>query len=466
MRPPQSYSAVTATYVAAQALQLYAHPSFAGDTRSRLDRARNWLASRNPSTTEERVSQLRGQLTIGADRATIDKDAAALKSVQQSDGGWSSRSGLASDAYSTGEALIALQEAGMATSDAAWRRGIDFLVKTQAADGSWHVTSRIRPPAPVSPPYFETGYPYGHDQFISAMGAARAISALAAALGPAQKTEVTPLPGAEPTAEPWVETAAFGSVSDLKELLDRGLNPNAVTKSGGTTLLMAVQPDLQKTKLLVERGANVNARSKTRYSALLVASWYREASPTMRYLLDHGATVSPGKGQGSALFNATPTTAAAFAGNTEILPRLKQAGDKPDSVMMLLGIFPTTPLLNAVFFGDSVVARAVLEMGAGVDTPDRDGITPLGWAAIGFDPEVARALIERGADVNHVDQKGMTPLLYAASIDFGDSSVIDLLLKSGANPKARTPEGLTTAQLIHKYGHNHLLKSISQTPVE
>jgi ankyrin repeat protein len=73
---------------------------------------------------------------------------------------------------------------------------------------------------------------------------------------------------------------------------------------------------------------------------------------------------------------------------------------------------------------------------------------------------MARLLIERGADVNHVDKKGMTPLLYAASIDFGDSAMIDLLLKSGARSNLRTKEGLTALDLARRYHHTHLLDSL------
>ena len=44
---------------------------------------------------------------------------------------------------------------------------------------------------------------------------------------------------------------------------------------------------------------------------------------------------------------------------------------------------------------------------------------------------LARLAIQRGADVNHVDKKGMKPLLYAASIDFGDSAMVELLAQIG-----------------------------------
>lgn len=70
--------------------------------------------------------------------------------------------------------------------------------------------------------------------------------------------------------------------------------------------------------------------------------------------------------------------------------------------------------------------------------------------------------MERGADVNHVDKMGMTPLLYAASIDFGDSAMVDLLLNSGAGMGARTKEGLTALDLARKYNHTHLLASLEK----
>ena len=275
-RPPQSYSNVTATAIAVRSIQLYAHPTLAAETKSRVERAARWLASVEPTGTEERTYQLYGLRWAGAGRTLLDKFARALKSAQRPDGGWGALAGRKSDAYATGQALTALNEAsGVPTSDPAWQRGVQYLLDTQAADGSWHVASRLHPPAVVSPPYFDAGYPYGHDQFVSAMAATWAVRALAAALGPARGAAVPNISETAPKGiEPWVETVLFGSAADLRRALDKGLNPNAATRSGGTTALMLAQPDLDKTKLLLARGANVNARSKSKYSALLVACVY------------------------------------------------------------------------------------------------------------------------------------------------------------------------------------------------
>ena len=465
VRPPQSYSFVTATAVAMRAVQLYGHSSLAAETKARTERARRWLGSQHPSVTEERAMQLMGLQWTGAEPEVLSKLASSLKSTQQPDGGWNSRDGLPSDAYSTGEALVALQTAGIPGNDGAVQRGVKFLIDTQAPDGSWHVRSRLRPPAPVSPPYIETGYPYGHDQFISIMGASWAVRGLAVSLGPAHKADVPAVPTASPNdIEPWMETALFGGAGDLRGLLDQGLDPNAATKSGGTTLLMLAQPDLEKTKLLLERGAKINARAKTKYSALMVAAQYPASGNTMRYLLDHGAEVTLPKGAGAPLFNASPIVLASVSGNADMVPLLRKAGDRIDTKMMMLGAFPTTPLLTAVIFRDVNLARVLLDAGASADEPDPDGITPLSWAAIGGETPVGRLLIEHGVDVNHVDRFGMTPLLYAASVDFGDASMIDLLIKHGANVGARTKEGLTAADLARKYSHTRLFKSLNVGP--
>ena len=461
-RPPQSYSPFTATAISIAAIRQHSNPNLWPDIKARVERARTWLLSHTPRTTEERAFQIFGVCVSGQDHAIVDKLVQELKSTQQPDGGWSSLDGRASDAYSTGEALWALHNAaGVPTSDAAWRRGIDYLLQTQEKDGSWHVASRLHPPAPVSPPYFETGHPYGHDQFISTMGESWAVIALAQLL-PEAESKRPELKEAEPSGiEPWAETLLFGSLADVKRLLDGGLDPNSATKSGGTTALMLAAPDIEKMKLLLDRGANVNARARSKYSALMVTAQYPGSSAALSLLLDRGAQVSLPKGQGAPLFNASATFLAAFAGNSEVLGRLHAAGDPVDGKMNLFGMFPSTPMLMLATTQRTNSVRALLDAGAHVDEADPDGITILGWAAISNRVDMARLLIERGADVNHVDKKSMTPLLYAASVDFGDSAMIDLLLKSGARPGARTKEGLTALELARRYNHTHLVASLA-----
>jgi ankyrin repeat protein len=463
MRPPQSYSPFSTTAISLRVIQLYGHPSRKADTQAQVAHALSWLLTHQPRATEERVDQLQGARWAGADQAARQKMADQLKATQGTDGGWSSLDGRSSDAYSTGQALIALHEAGgVSIQDPAWQRGIAYLLSTQAADGSWRVASRMHPPAPVSPKYFESGHPYGHDQFISVMGDCVAVMALATALGPPKPTTLV-LKEANPAGiEPWAETLLFGSAADVKKMLDGGFDPNAATKGGGVTALMLAAPDVEKMKLLIDRGANVDARATNRCSALLVAAQYPGSGAAMNLLLDHGAKVRLPKGQGAPLFNAFPIMLAAFSGNSEIIGRLYKEGDRLDDKMILLGIFSMTPLLQLVTTHRIDSVRALLDAGAKVNEEDDDGISILSWAAIANRVEMARLLIERGADVNHLDKNGMTPLLYAASIDYGDSAMVDLLLQSGARTGAHNKDGLTALGLARKYNHTHLLASLEK----
>ena len=163
-----------------------------------------------------------------------------LLAMQKSDGGWGQLPGYASDAYSTGESVYALHEAGIPLTDNAWQKGIQFLKSSQARDGTWHVHTRMLSPADISPPYFSTGFPYGKDEYLSYAGSCWAVMALLSSLpetAPLQKASPEGRsPGEDPTA-PWIRTALFGTAAELASTLDSGLDPNSKTAEG-TTLLM------------------------------------------------------------------------------------------------------------------------------------------------------------------------------------------------------------------------------------
>src|SRR4051812_1557811 len=136
-RPPSSYSNVTFTALGVRAIQLYAHPSQKAEVAQHVALARRWFESHTPVDTEERTYKLLGLKWSGGDRASLAAAARDLARTQEADGGWASLDGRVSDAYSTGQALVALHEAGgVPVSDRNWQRGLDYLLTTQAPDGS------------------------------------------------------------------------------------------------------------------------------------------------------------------------------------------------------------------------------------------------------------------------------------------------------------------------------------------
>jgi len=178
-RPPMEDSDISRTALCIRSLKVFGAPGRAAETSDRIGRARRWLLSAKASTAEERSMQLMGLAWSGAEAATLRKFADGILKAQRPDGGWNQRPELGSDAYATGESLFALAEAKcVQPKDAGYQKGVKFLLDTQAGDGSWHVKSR----APKFQPYFESGFPYGHDQWISATATAWATMALAQAM--------------------------------------------------------------------------------------------------------------------------------------------------------------------------------------------------------------------------------------------------------------------------------------------
>lgn len=177
LRPPIESNDVEVTAMSMRALQLYPPRMNLADAARAVTRAATWLSNAEAATTEERSFKVLGLVWGNQSAAAIRRAADDLRALQSPAGGWSQESSLPADAYATGEALVALQASGVTTADPAVRKGIEFLVHSQLQDGSWFVQSRS---VPIQA-YFESGFPHGGDQWISAAATAWAVSALSPA---------------------------------------------------------------------------------------------------------------------------------------------------------------------------------------------------------------------------------------------------------------------------------------------
>jgi ankyrin repeat protein len=180
-RPPMSTGVYQTTALAVYTLKTYGPPAEKADTEKSLARAAAWLESAMPANTQDRAFHLLGLAWAGASPSSIAAARKAVAASQRADGGWSQLPTMGSDAYATGQALYALNAAGrMPVGDPVYAKGVKYLLTTQAPDGSWHVKSR----SIWLQPYFESGFPYGHDQWISAAGTSWAAMALSLTVAP------------------------------------------------------------------------------------------------------------------------------------------------------------------------------------------------------------------------------------------------------------------------------------------
>ncbi len=178
-RPPTEQSLFTSSYVALRGLRTFGTPEQRERTDRRTEQVLAWLVKTPAEDHEDRVFRLRALHAAGAPEAEIRGAAKKLLGSQRTDGGWAQLDDMTSDAYATATALVALHQAGgLATTDAAYRKGLRLLLTTQLGDGSWHVKTRSNPVQT----YFESGYPHAADQFISIAAAGWATTALALAL--------------------------------------------------------------------------------------------------------------------------------------------------------------------------------------------------------------------------------------------------------------------------------------------
>jgi ankyrin repeat protein len=174
-RPPMGGSEIMSSVLAMRALQLYAPPAMREEIHARVERTALWLASSRPATHQDLAHKIMGLAWSGAPQSVLSDDVARLVALQRADGGWAQLPNLDSDAWATGQSLVALRLIGRsAATAAAAKRGVDFLLRTQFEDGSWYVQSRSWP---FQPP-FDSEFPFGRDQWISAGGTAWATMAL------------------------------------------------------------------------------------------------------------------------------------------------------------------------------------------------------------------------------------------------------------------------------------------------
>ena len=272
---------------------------------------------------------------------------------------------------------------------------------------------------------------------------------------PAVRADVPPLvdPAEWRSADeaPWMMTALFGTVGDLRAALDGGLSPNAATAEG-TSVLMMASPDIEKVRLLLDRGADVNQAAKTGFTPLMVALNRRGASPVAQLLLDRGARVQPSDPK--PVHDASPLFYAIWAGNLEATRALLARGANAKLAMKLGGQGAVTPFDIAVFQSDEPIVGQLAASGLDVNALDDAGLSLLDAAVFDNDVEMARTLIGLGAKVDLVDETSFTALMHASSVDFGDTAMVELLVASGADRSAKSKDGLTALDLARKFGHD------------
>jgi ankyrin repeat protein len=120
-------------------------------------------------------------------------------------------------------------------------------------------------------------------------------------------------------------------------------------------------------------------------------------------------------------------------------------------------------IVEAVRNGDIDATRRLLAAGADVTTRDSVGATLLMTAAHSGNLPLVMTLIEAGADVNACDELGWTPLMKAAynpDLDRGFADVVQALIDAGANLEAPIGYGVRPLMLAAGYGETAVVETL------
>ncbi|QYT04338.1 ANK_REP_REGION domain-containing protein [Trichoderma simmonsii] len=240
---------------------------------------------------------------------------------------------------------------------------------------------------------------------------------------------------------------AHGNQVIVRLLLDRGAQVETADKDGRTPLMYAAgchgnQANGNEViaRLLLDQGAQVETADKDGRTPLMYAAGCRGNEAVVRLLLDRGAQIEAVSNEGR--------TSLSYA---------VQVYENRRSLRLWSGAqfkIRRTPLSIVAHWNHNEAAvRLLLDRGAQIEVADKDGRTPLSYAAgDNFRGEaIVRLLLDRGAQIEAASNEGRTPLSYATGNHHQGEAIVRLLLDRGAQIEAASDGGRTPLSYAHQY---------------
>ncbi|KAL8837316.1 MAG: hypothetical protein Q9170_002573 [Blastenia crenularia] len=268
--------------------------------------------------------------------------------------------------------------------------------------------------------------------------------------------------------EGFMQDVIWGHFMGASKFLDLGGNINILVNKW-TALHRAVEKnDIRMACFLLEKGANPNSTANGRV-----------AIPQL---------------DGQERIGMTPLHYAAIKGHTQMVRSLLTFGASLQATLQVedhdwLGwhgnyrvYHREDALILAVKASHKDTVRLLLEKGAFIESTGIFDRTPLLYAIWNLPPNfqilipkysIVQLLLDKGADTNAKDKHGHTPLFYAAC-SVAQEDLIELLMKHGADPAAKTGRNswgtdkevgdceLTIIEWAKKYSRESVYKSLTE----
>ncbi|WP_341811169.1 ankyrin repeat domain-containing protein [Wolbachia endosymbiont (group A) of Oxytorus armatus] len=269
-----------------------------------------------------------------------------------------------------------------------------------------------------------------------------------------------------------------GTLEVIEFILSRDLSGiNDITNNGKTPLHLAIREDKPNTvQLLLRKGANIAVKDKNGKTSLDLAKQEDytnivEMIEEVQSDLDEGLLTAVQDGnlneaEGLVSRNAnvntrdkyswTPLHWAAYKGHLEVAEFLVKKGADVNAASE--NLYGSRPIHIAIENNNKNIIEFLLSKEVGVNDTDKQGYTPLHYAAWRGRLEVARFLIEKGADINAADTStaGKKPIHVAA--ENNSESVIEFLLEKGVSVDEADKNGWTPLHYAARFGQPEVAK--------
>ncbi len=132
------------------------------------------------------------------------------------------------------------------------------------------------------------------------------------------------------------------------------------------------------------------------------------------------------------------------------------------SLPLLVAAEPTTVIFNAIAQKDPIALEQLLESKTDLEVRNKSGQTPLMTAVYQGESQLALQLIQAGADVNAQDNMANSPFLYAGAE--GMLEIVQAALQHGADFTVLNRYGGTALIPAAEKGHLEVVKLLTATP--
>jgi cytohesin len=220
-------------------------------------------------------------------------------------------------------------------------------------------------------------------------------------------------------------SARVGTNNIAELLISKGADVNAKTARGETPVHLAVVQNRRDTvKLLISKGAEV--------STIQLAAYLGDLAKVKSFI-EKGVSVNTQEG-----YWPTPLQAAAATGQREVAEFLIREGALVNAEAVAQG--GTTALHYAALGGSKEVVELLISKGAVIDARDKNALKALPLAAMADSTDIVKRInyLRYAREVNAKDKDGWTPLHYAARS--GHKDVVLLLIDHGADVNAEAPD--------------------------